>query len=58
MTIRCLLSSEQVCREPVLTTLSLFISLASLMHDDVYDFILLADIPCGHRHKCVDDLIK
>jgi hypothetical protein len=50
MIIRCLLSSEQVYREPVLTTLGLFVPLASLMHDDVYDFILLADIPCRYRH--------
>ena len=56
--IRCLLSSEQVYWEPVLTALNLFVPLASLMHDDVYDFILLAYILGGYRHKCIDNLIK
>jgi len=44
--------------EPVLITLNLFVPLASLMHDDVYDLILLADVLGGHRHEAIDHLIK
>jgi len=28
------------------------------MHNDVYDFILLADVLGGYRHEGIDDLIK
>jgi hypothetical protein len=54
----CLLSSEQVYWEPVLITLNLFVPLASLMHDNVYDFILLADVLGRYRHEAVDYLIE
>lgn len=53
-----LLSSEQMYRESILTTLILFISLAPLVHDDVDDLILLTDILSGDGHKLIDDLVK
>jgi hypothetical protein len=53
-----LLSPEQVYWEPLLITLSLFIPLAPLVHDDVNDFILLTDILSGYRHELVDDLVE
>jgi hypothetical protein len=53
-----LLSSEQVYWESILTTLNLFISLASLVHNDVDDLILLTDILSGYGHELIDDLVK
>ena len=44
--------------EPVLIALNLFIPLASLVHNDVYDFILLADVLGGYRHEAIDYLIE
>ena len=53
-----LLSSEQVYWESILTTLSLFISLAPLVHNDVDDLILFTDIFSGYGHELIDDLVK
>jgi hypothetical protein len=44
--------------EPVLITLDLFVPLASLMHDNIYDLILLADVLGGHGHEAINHLIK
>jgi hypothetical protein len=44
--------------ESVLTALNLVIPLAPLVHNDVNDLILLADILRGYGHKCIDDLVK
>jgi hypothetical protein len=44
--------------ESVLTTLNLVVPLASLVHNDVNNLIMLADIFGGYRHKCIDDLVK
>ena len=53
-----LLSSEQVYWEPILITLTLFVPLAPLVHDDVNDFILLTDVLCGYGHEFIDSLVK
>jgi hypothetical protein len=44
--------------ESILTTFGLFISLAPLVHNDVDDLILLADILSRDGHKLIDDLVK
>ena len=53
-----LLSSEQVYWKSILTTLHLLISLAPLVHNDVDDLILLADILSGDGHELIDDLVE
>ena len=45
-------------REPVLTSLDLFIPLPPLVHNDVDNFVLLADILRGYGHETIDDLIE
>jgi hypothetical protein len=44
--------------ESVLTTLSLFVPLAPLVHNDVDNLVLLTDILSGYWHKFIDDLVK
>ncbi len=44
--------------ESILTTLNLFIPLTPLVHNDVNDLVLLADIFSGDGHKLIDDLVE
>ena len=44
--------------ESVLTTLSLFVPLAPLVHNNVNNLVLLTDILSGYGHKFIDDLVK
>ena len=44
--------------ESILTTFNLVVSLAPLVHNNVNDLILLANILSGYGHKCIDDLVK
>jgi hypothetical protein len=44
--------------ESVLTTLSLFVPLAPLVHNNVNDLVLLTDILSRYGHKFIDDLVE
>lgn len=44
--------------EPVLTSLDLFIPLSPLVHNDVDNFVLLADVLRGYGHETVDDFTE
>jgi hypothetical protein len=44
--------------ESILTTLSLVVPLAPLVHNNVNDLILLTDVLGGYGHKFIDDLVK
>lgn len=44
--------------EPILTALNLIVPLASLVHNNVNNLILLTDILSGYGHKCIDDFVK
>ncbi len=44
--------------ESILITFNLFIPLAPLVHNDINDLILLADVLSGDGYKLIDDLVK
>jgi hypothetical protein len=44
--------------ETILTSFNLFIPLPPLVHDDVDNFVLLADVLRGYGHETIDDFIE
>ena len=45
-------------RKPILTSLDLFIPLPPLVHYDVDNFVLLADIFRGYGHETINNFIE
>jgi hypothetical protein len=47
-----------VYREPILTSLDLFIPLSPLVHNDIDDFVLVTNVLRGYGHEAVDDFTE
>lgn len=45
-------------RKPILTSLDLLIPLSPLVHNDIDDFILVADVLRGYGHEAVDNFTE